>query len=217
MEREDMSISNLWDRIRGRTRASAPMERGEPEMSTLWRQLEAWLSTHWPDGLSSLNPPATQEDISALEAALGAKLPPSFIDCLKVHNGQSDAAGLFDGFEFLSTGEILDQWSAWSDLLDAGELDGMVSEPEPGVRPDWWHVRWIPITHNGGGDHVCLDLAPAGKGQVGQVITMWHDMGARAVLAASFEQWFRQYVAAVLAGAYAYSEDAGGLVSAEVA
>lgn len=182
-------------------------------MHELWKQLEDWLSVHWPDGLAALNPPATDEQIASLEQTLGTSLPQEFVACLKVHNGQSElAGGLFDGSEFLSTSGIRSQWKIWKDLLDSGGFDGIKSEPQAGIRSDWWNPRWIPFTHNGGGDHHCIDLAPAEGGQVGQVITMWHDMGGRELQGKSFDAWFREYVAAVVAGEYTYSDDFGGLV-----
>ena len=187
-------------------------------MNELWKHFEAWLSVHWPDGLATLNPPAADEEIAALERALGGKLPRDYIDCLKVHNGQSDeAGGLFDGSEFLSASGVLRQWKIWKDLLDSGSLEGIHCEPQQGIRNDWWNVLWIPFTHDGGGNHYCLDLAPAEGGEVGQVITMWHDMGARELQGRSFEAWFREYVSAVLAGRYTYSEDFGGLVHEDFA
>ncbi|WP_377161787.1 SMI1/KNR4 family protein [Roseateles sp. UC29_93] len=185
-------------------------------MNDLWKQLEDWLAANWPEGLASLNPPATDEEISALEQALGARLPQDFIDCLKIHNGQSDSAGgLFDNADFLSTSAILDQWTVWKELLDSGDFEGIESEPEEGVRNDWWNARWIPFTYNGAGDHYCLDLAPDEAGQVGQVITMWHDSSEREILGNSFAAWLKQYVSDVLAGEYVYSDDYGGLVPKE--
>jgi len=190
------------------------MPPGEPcTMNELWKQLEGWLAIHWPEGLSALNPPATDAEIAALEMTLGAKLPQDCVDCLKVHNGQSEmAGGLFDNCEFLSTHAIADQWTVWKDLLDSGAFDGIASEPDEGIRADWWHSQWIPITHNGAGDHHCVDLAPDSGGTPGQVIMMWHDSSERNLQANSFENWFEEYVHAVLSGAYAYSEDYGGLV-----
>ncbi|RYE42992.1 MAG: molybdenum cofactor biosynthesis protein MoeA [Hyphomicrobiales bacterium] len=182
-------------------------------MNELWQKFEDWLSVHWPDGLASLNPPATDEEISTLEEALGAELPHGFVSCLKIHNGQSESAGgLFDNSEFLSTSAILDQWKVWKELLDSGDFNGIESVPEDGIRRDWWNALWIPFTHNGGGDHYCLDLAPAKGGQVGQIITMWHDMAERELQDTSFEAWFENYVIAVTSGEYTYSEDFGGLV-----
>src|SRR5436190_3583217 len=113
-------------------------------MEELWRQFEAWLSTNWPEGLRQLNPPATSEQISELEKQLGVKLPADFVACLKVHNGQSEYGGLFEGMEYLSLEEIHEQWSVWKGLLDGGDFKGLNSEPDPAIRNDWWNPRWIP-------------------------------------------------------------------------
>ncbi|WP_207393349.1 SMI1/KNR4 family protein [Duganella aceris] len=187
-------------------------------ISDTWLAFELWLRVHWPDGLKDLCPPATDDEIRSLETMLGAKLPHDYVEFLKVHNGQQGCAGgLFDNSEFLSTTEIIEQWKVWKDLLDSGDFEGYKSEPEAGVRDDWWNPKWIPFIHNGSGDHHCLDLAPGIDGQEGQVITMWHDMGTRAVEANSFKLWFAKYVDAVIAGKYVYSEDFGGLVDADFA
>jgi cell wall assembly regulator SMI1 len=61
------------------------------------------------------------------------------------------------------------------------------------------------------------DCSPHSAGASGQVITMWHDMADRTIKARSFELWFRQYVYAVLAGKYVYSEDFGGLTNVDFA
>lgn len=183
-----------------------------------WAAFESWLSQHWPDGLKDLGPPATDEEIRILETTLGVSLPRDFVEFLRIHNGQKGSAGgLFDNSEFLSTTAIIEQWKVWKDLLDSGDFDGYKSEPEAGVRDDWWNSKWIPFTHNGSGDHYCLDLAPSTGGQEGQVITMWHDMGTRALEARSFKHWFAKYVDAVKAGKYVYSEDFGGLVDSDAA
>lgn len=184
-------------------------------MKETWEQFEKWLSRHWPDGLNCLNPPATDEQIAKLEEKLEVELPDDFVACLKIHNGQSGYASIFDGMEFLSCEEIYSQWLVWKNLLDRGDFDDVSSEPEPGIKSDWWNPKWIPFTHDGGGDHLCLDLDPTAVGSSGQVITMWHDMGARELKAKSFAAYFEAYVTGILAGKYVYSEACGGLVDAE--
>lgn len=185
-------------------------------MHAVWTKFEAWLSQNWPEGLASLNPPATDEEIAGLQAALGVTLPEDYVACLKVHNGQDpDIGGLFEGTEFLSTDEILAQWTVWKEVLDGGKLAGAQSEPDSGIRNDWWNAAWIPFTHNGGGDHLCLDLAPDTSGTPGQVITMWHDSGTRVLVAPGFGAWFESYTDRVLAGDIVYSEDYCGLVDRE--
>ena len=165
----------------------------------VWAQFENWLKENWTEGFEDLNPPATDQEIFELQEALGVQLPADFVACLKVHNGQRGmAGGIFEYSEFLSTQAILDQWQVWKDLLDSREFDGRSSDPDDGVQDDWWNPKWIPFTHNGGGDHYCIDLAPTETGQSGQVITMWHDMSERKIQAGSFLSWFEEYVGDVL-------------------
>ena len=68
------------------------------------------------------------------------------------------------------------------------------------------------MTYNGGGDHHCLDLAPAPGGDVGQIIRMWHDDVARCVEARSFRAWLEAYADELEHGHYSYSDDYGGLM-----
>jgi cell wall assembly regulator SMI1 len=187
-------------------------------MHSLWNKFEVWLSEHWPEGLAGLNPPATDQQIAELEKSLRVVLPEDYVTCLKIHNGQSqEIGGLFDGSEFLSTDEILVQWSVWKELLDSGEFAGINSDPATGVKNDWWNARWIPFTHNGGGDHLCLDLAPETSGSSGQVIAMWHDSSERELVAPNFGTWFKSYAKSVFSGEFVYSDDYGGLINREEA
>ena len=57
------------------------------------------------------------------------------------------------------------------------------------MRDLWWSPRWIPLTGNGAGDHLCVDLDPAPGGAPGQVITMWHMDDVREVKAAGWAAW----------------------------
>ncbi len=164
-------------------------------MKQQWQRLEAWLKTHNPALLADLKPPASDADIQELEQKLGVKLPEDFVECLKVHDGQRGGGEwLFSGSEFLSSKRILEEWAIWKDLLDGGDFDGVEAEPGKGIKPVWWSPKWIPFTYNGAGDHLCLDLDPTSQGCSGQVITLWHDDGARKKKADSFTQWFAEFV-----------------------
>lgn len=164
-------------------------------MKRQWQKLEDILQSTHPALLADLAPPATDTEIILLEQALGIQLPADFVACLKIHNGQhGNSHGLFDDAEFLSTSRILQEWQIWKGLLDSGDFDDAESHPESGIRPLWWSPGWIPFTYNGAGDHLCLDLDPAGEGTRGQIITLWHDDGAREKQADSFTLWFTHYV-----------------------
>lgn len=183
------------------------------EIKQKWNLFESWLSINWDEGLKHLNPPATDNDILKLEKTLNVKLPDDYIACLKIHNGQDeDVGGIFDNSEFLSTHAIIEQHSIWKKLHKSGTFDKFESNPSVGIKNTWWNNNWIPFTHNGGGDHYCIDLDPTSEGNKGQIITMWHDMSERDLLAPSFSVWFSNYVDDVLKGKYVYSEDLGGLI-----
>ncbi|MDC7698316.1 SMI1/KNR4 family protein [Vogesella indigofera] len=164
-------------------------------MKQQWDRLQAYLKTNKPELLADLAPPATDAELYALEHGLGVTLPADFVECLKIHNGQKgESEWLFSGSEFLSSQRIMDEWTTWKELLDGGDFDGAEAEPGAGIQPVWWSQKWIPFTYNGAGDHLCLDLDPASGGRTGQVITLWHDDGARKKKAESFAQWFAEFV-----------------------
>jgi len=184
----------------------------EGEMRDLWTAYETWLAEHWPEGLHALQGPATDAQIRALEERLNVALPDDYVACLKIHNGQVDCGPMLYGWEFLPAEEVAEQWAIWAELLDSETFDGISSEPQAGIKSDWWNRRWIPVTHDGGGNHLCLDLDPGVGGRSGQVITMWHDSAERERMADRFLGLFARYVQAVLAGQYVYSDDYGGIV-----
>lgn len=185
-------------------------------MQELWTRLENWLQANAPQFLDDLNPAATERDLSKLAEALGTPLPADFLAFYRIHDGQGNTVGgLFDGQELLSVPRMLDEWTVWNSLLTGGDFDGIECTPDPGIRPDWWNRHWLPLTYDGAGNHCCLDLAPAEGGTYGQVIHMWHDDAERPLLAISFREWMSEYVDALEAGDYVFSEDYDGIVSVD--
>jgi cell wall assembly regulator SMI1 len=160
-----------------------------------WERLEAWLLVNEAKTLTDLNPPVTTAEIQKLKGKLGCGLPPGYLECLEVHAGQQGKAQwLFDGREFLSVGNVLLSWDAWNDLADGGDLAGLTAKPGKGIQPVWWSKSWIPFASNGGGDFLCLDMAPAAAGRSGQVIEIFHDFPDRKVLSPDFDRWFKEFV-----------------------
>ncbi len=186
-------------------------------MDAAWERIERWLMAHAPQVAAGLNPPASEAELAETEAALGVQFPADFRAAYLRHNGQKpDAPSLIDGWDLLSLERIRDEWQTWNELLAGGEFAGAESEGDGVfVRRDWWNPGWIPITYNGSGDHQCLDLAPGPEGTVGQIIEMWHDEGARPLLAASFGEWFDHFAEEVAAGRFEYTEETGGLCRRE--
>ncbi|MEC3906133.1 SMI1/KNR4 family protein [Tamlana sp. 2201CG12-4] len=163
---------------------------------------------------NELNPPASKQNIEKLEHTIGAELPEEYINFLMIHNGQnSDSEGLINVEELLSIERIIQEWKVWKELLDSGDFSGYESDPNKGIKNDWWNDKWIPITHDGGGNHYCIDLDPALGGSSGQIIRMWHDSEERELIAHSFKEWITKYINDLEKGQYVYSEDWGGIIN----
>lgn len=160
-------------------------------MDEIWDRIEAWLAANEPAVLAGLNGPATEQELDATERALGVTLPEDVRASYRRHNGLPAEAGyLFQDGEFLSLERIREEWGVWNRLVRNGTFNGMENDEDgTRVRRDWWHPAWIPFTHNGCGDHLCLDLAPGPQGVVGQIVETWHDMGSRGVVATGFREW----------------------------
>ncbi|HTH74718.1 MAG TPA: SMI1/KNR4 family protein [Trinickia sp.] len=160
-----------------------------------WSHLDEWLQRTPEVVPEGFKPPAHDDDIQVLEGALGVKLPVDFVASLKIHNGQASRHHASWGGEcLLDVKGILSEWSCWRDLVASGDFEGMSSDPDSGVKDDWFNTRWIPFTTDGMGNGLCLDLDPAPGGTAGQVIRIWHDDERRERLALSFEQWLDRAV-----------------------
>ncbi|MGB5792501.1 SMI1/KNR4 family protein [Poseidonibacter sp.] len=181
-------------------------------MNKKFDKFKQWLSLNYSDGLLDLNPPASDDEIEELTRTIGVDLPEDFISVLKIHNGQKgESAWLFDSQEFLSTKRIIEEFNIWKNLLDK-ELQGKVSNPDDGVKNDWWNKKWIPITSDGCGDHYCLDLSPSPTGTKGQVITLWYESSEREIVSQSFSQWFEEYLSELNTGNLVYSKEYNSIV-----
>ena len=186
-------------------------------MTEVWESIESKLKEIAPEILASLNKGVTDIEVENLEQSIKAKLPKEFIEFYRIHNGQeSQSAGLIECEELLSFERILDEWQIWKELLDSNEFESdgelYASSPEIGIKNNWWNSLWIPITQDGSGDHYCLDLDPAEKGNYGQIIRMRHDDPQRHLEAGSFREWITNYKDKLVSGQMVYSEDYFGII-----
>jgi cell wall assembly regulator SMI1 len=183
-------------------------------MDEVWQRIEAWLATNAPPIAAGFNPPASAHQLADTERLLGVPFPMDVRATYLRHNGQaSDSPWMMNGWEWLSLDRIRAEWQIWKDLLDGGDFADSQSDADGlGVRQDWWHPAWIPLTYSGSGDHYCLDLAPGLQGTLGQIIEMWHDEGSRPVVASSIREWLASFADALETGDFVFSEEDGGLL-----
>ncbi len=172
-------------------------------MDEHWERIEAWLMAQLPAINVGLNTGANASQIVAAEVALGVHFPADVRDAYLRHNGQEDTVyAIYDHWAWYSLALVVSQWRAEMALYDAGEFQeaDAVVRPDGPVRQVWWHPHWIPLAGNASGDYVCLDLAPAAEGSIGQIITFWHADERRRVVAPSFTALLARIAARLAAG-----------------
>ncbi|MBM7648082.1 cell wall assembly regulator SMI1 [Bacillus ectoiniformans] len=186
--------------------------KGCCKLKKLWKQFEDWLRLNCPDALDTLNPGASESEISKVEEEISLIFPQGLKELLSIHNGQKDEGiGVLGNYYLLSLEEILETWKTMSQLLEKGSFsDFEAVEPVGPVKKDyWWNPKWISIATNGFGDDICLDLDPDTGGNTGQIITFWHDWEERRVISKSLEEWFMDILSKLDEGTYKIIEEDG--------
>lgn len=189
-------------------------------MDQIWNKLIKGLdklSAQSKDFNYDLNEGVTDKKIASVEKTIGKALPEDFKQFYKVHNGEiENGQGILLGEEFLSVERIIEEWNIWKDLLDNKEFieDGVAieSEPDAGIKNNWWNPFWIPFTYDGSGNHICIDLDPSQDGNYGQIIRMWHDDATRELLANNFTEWITAYTDDLEKGNFVFSDDYGVII-----
>lgn len=174
----------------------------EEDISPVLARLDAWYETHLPADRYQFNPPATEAQLDTFERLVGIKLPRAYRQLYRWHDGeQKDRWGHIYGLPLLPLQEAGSQWTAWIDVLsDFGGDRYKISGggwPDEEVDPAYINPRWIPLTHDGSGNHIGLDFDPWPRGRVGQVILFGRDVEIKAVLAESLGR-FLEWIAGLL-------------------
>lgn len=185
------------------------------DLTAVWRRISDWHLANLPPTLRDFEPPthllragASEEQVKVAESTLGLSLPADVRESYCLHDGsENDYAILPWGFHLLSLAKVVEHWSMWRTHAGKRFWEGVVTTPKGPIQPVHWSPNWIPISHNNGGDHQCVDLAPVTGGMVGQVIGFSHEVGPLRVLANSFGEWLQAYAADLDAGRYRYDPD----------
>ena len=171
----------------------------DSEVTKVWERIENWLAVNAPPVFADLNPGATAQEIAEAESALGVTFPPDVRAIYERHNGQIDWQwGLFRGWEFLSLKGVVAQWKIWEEVLKDPQVQAYETFNEPfhkfpGIKSLHIHLKWVPVTHNGGGNHHFIDLDPDENGILGQLILHSHEIGPEKIVAPSFLAWLKEY------------------------
>ncbi|MEI7027706.1 SMI1/KNR4 family protein [Paenibacillus sp. y28] len=147
-------------------------------------EIKALLQPALPELADALNPPATEEEIRKAEEVLGTTFPEPLRSLYLMHNGeQRTGPGLFFGLQFLSLDELISDWKIWSDLeQEYAFLGTHHSVPLGWIKEQYINRLWIPISKDGGGNNLGIDLDPAEEGQPGQIINFGRDEETKYVI-----------------------------------
>jgi cell wall assembly regulator SMI1 len=178
----------------------APKPLLDEDIAPVLARLDAWYAEHLPPDLYAFNPPAREAELDAFEHLVGIGMPRAYRQLYRWHDGEKDDRhGHIYGLPLLPLRQAGSQWKAWTELLadPGGNLHQVPagSWPEGAADPVYINRRWIPLTHDGSGNHIGLDFDPWPRGRIGQVILFGRDEDVKAVLAESlgtFLAWIAQ-------------------------
>ena len=162
----------------------------EEDVAPTLGRLDKWFAAHLRPDRYVFEPPATEAKLDFLEHLVGVKLPRSYRQLYGWHDGEKDDRwGHVYGLPILPLDQAAFQWRAWNRVLvdfkgDRYAIPGG-AWPAGAVDPAYINPRWIPLTHDGSGNHIGLDFDPWPAGRVGQVIVYGRDEEVKAVLAPS--------------------------------
>lgn len=159
-----------------------------------WTKIKDLLSTRGYLAKSKLNTGATKSDFDALEKHIGVTLPIKLKEFLSIHNGQDDeGAGIIFGVQILSTTGIKRHWDSWREIdeedMNEDSADFMESDPKGYIKPMYTNRKWIPLTYDGGGNHIGIDYDPDERGNFGQIITFGSDEDTKHLIAPNFSEY----------------------------
>lgn len=170
-----------------------------------WARIDEWYAENVPSRKWYRTRGASDAQIVATEAKLGIELPSAMKESYRQRNGTADC-WLLHYEELLSIGDVPGQWAMFSSDSDHW-TDFVPTEIEGPIKPIWWSPNRIPVTADGGGDTIQVDLDPDVGGHHGQVIYWSHEVGPARVLAPDFAAWIERIADDLEAGRYTYYPD----------
>lgn len=179
---------------------------GEPGMAKdVWDHILQQIQTISQPIYTTVNPPATEEEITLLERTLNVKLPGHFRSYLSTWNGQQEQVPFIGYNSFLSIPDIIETWSMMNELFeDEEEADGV---DEDRIKPLIWSKKWIPFTDFEASSRLILDLDPGKNGISGQIFKYHPGMSYQEVIANSFEEFSNEILKRFQANQFSIADD----------
>ncbi|MEO0964100.1 MAG: SMI1/KNR4 family protein [Planctomycetota bacterium] len=182
-------------------------------MESAWRSLEAALTEHAKPLVKGLKPGATEDDLARLQKKLRRPLPAELADLYRVHSGakrifpEGGPRNSSPAYSLIQPKFVAGQHKPCT--LEEQGITGESINNDPGVQAEYWLPEWIPFAETWGIDRLCLDLAPAPGGKIGQVIELRkHDL-KRQLIADSLVDWLEMIAERLASRRYSYTSDIG--------
>lgn len=148
--------------------------------------LDQQLAKLRPEYYKKLQPGLDDDTIQMLQQKYHITLPEDLIALYKWRNGQQG-----DCYEaFVNNSMFIPLESALDSAAENTSMIGTDFEIE-----NWWHKDWIPLFHNGGGDHLCYDMGGIFTNNPGQLIEFWHEDNDRNIIAPSLATFLDALIA----------------------
>lgn len=184
--------------------AGDPKPLLQEDIAPILARLDAWYDAHLPRDVYRFNPPAADGEVDALERLLGIALPDAYRQLYRWHDGEDgDRRGHFYGLPLLPLRQVQSEWRMWKRVIE--DIGGSryaipaAGWPDDTVDPAYFNPRWIPLTSDGSGNHIGIDLDPWPLGRIGQIILFGRDEDVKVVLAESLGT-FLEWIADLLEG-----------------
>lgn len=192
----------------------------EEDIAPVLARLDAWYADHLDPQKYIFNPPAGDGQLDAFEQLVGIRMPNSYRQLYRWHDGENDDRfGHFYGLPLLSLEQAGTEWRNWNATLAEFGGDRYVvpggAWPEGAVDPAYINPRRIPLTTDGSGNHIGLDFDAWPGGRSGQVILFGRDEDVKVVLAESLGRFLAWVVELLESGNVRLSADTGEVVLRE--
>lgn len=177
----------------------------ETTIQNIWNDIKEWYTENASSLLENLKDGVSAQELSEVEERVGLALPDDYKASLRVHNGDV----YIHDYNYLSLDKVLDRWLRMTQKSEEGAFEGReVFEAGGGIiQNTWWHRGWIPFAEDGGGNLICIDMAPDADGVVGQILNMERQSGPVVSEYTSFLEWLEHYKDDLYDGVYEVDED----------